>query len=125
MESIVVHRGQTKSSDGAPARQTAVVRYRPSAKRLAQQEMPVIPRPAKYRKKPWLLQAARRDRPDQLTLVPGLGLDAERALNELGIYHFDQIALWDDANVAWLQENWPTACHIPPADLIAAAKRLI
>ncbi len=125
MESIVVNRGQTKTDDGAQPRQTAVVRYRPSAKRLAQQDMPVIPRPAKYRKKPWLLEAARRDRPDDLTRIFGLSLADEAALNALGIFHFDQMAIWDDANVAWLQENWPAGCQVQPAELIAAARKLI
>lgn len=121
METIVVNRGQKKTD----ARQTATVRYRPSAKRLAQQDLPRIPRPSKYRTKPWLLEAARRDRPDDLTRIPGLGLKAESALNELGIYHFDQIALWDDANVAWLQEKWPTECDLAPRELIGPAKKLL
>ncbi len=125
MESIVMNRGQMPSAEGAQPRQRAVVRYRPSAKRLAQQEMPVIPRPAKYCKKPWLLTAARRDRPDDLTRIPGLDRESENALNTLGIHHFDQIALWDDANVAWLQENWPADCELHPRDLIGPARKLL
>ena len=124
MQSIVVTRGQKKSGGGAAARQTATVRYRPSAKRLAQQEMPVIPRSFKYQQKPWLLEAARRGRPDDLSRLPGVSIKAEDALNALGIFHFDQIAMWDDANVAWLQEKWPTVCEPQPGELISAAKKL-
>lgn len=124
MQSIVVTRGPNKGADGAEARQTATVRYRPSAKRLAQQDMPVIPRRSKYQTKPWLLEAARRDRPDDLSRIPGVSIKAEDALNALGIFHFDQIALWDDANVAWLQENWPAECDPQPGELITKAKKL-
>ncbi|MEM8685985.1 MAG: hypothetical protein AAGF81_01560 [Pseudomonadota bacterium] len=121
MDSIVVNRGQKKH---AP-RQTATVHYKPSAKRLAQQDLPRIPRTSKYRTKPWLLTAARRDRPDDLTQIPGLTVRAQSALNVLGIFHFDQIALWDDANVAWLQERWPTACDLAPRELIGPSKKLL
>lgn len=125
METIVVTRGQKKASAGGNARQTATVVHRPSAKRLAQQEMPRIPRPPKYRRRPWLLEAARRDRPDDLTLIPGINFAAERALNELGIFHFDQIALWDEANVAWLLEKWPTECEAQPHEIIGTAAHLV
>lgn len=125
MQTIIVNRGQKKRRDGSVARQTATVRYKPSAKRLAQQEMPVIPRPAKYLKKPWLLAAARRDRPDDLTRIIGISIKAEDALNALGIFHFDQIAIWDDSNVAWLQENWPVECDLQPGEMISKARKLI
>ncbi len=125
MESIVVNRGQKKQADGGQARQTATVVYRPSAKRLAQQDMPRIPRPPKYKRRPWLLEAARRDRPDDLTQIPGISFQAERALNDLGIFHYDQIALWDEANVAWLLEKWPAECGGQPHEMIAPAARLV
>ncbi|MEM1201384.1 MAG: hypothetical protein AAGI06_18945 [Pseudomonadota bacterium] len=121
METIVVNRGQKQNSP----RQTATVQYKPSAKRLAQQDLPRIPRTSKYRTKPWLLTAARRDRPDDLTLIPGLTVNAEAALNALGIFHFDQIALWDDANVAWLQEKWPVECALAPRELIGPSRKLL
>ncbi len=124
MQSIVVTRGKRKGGDGAETRQTATVRYKPSAKRLAQQEMPVIPRLFKYQTKPRLLEAARRDRPDDLSRIPGVSIKAEDALNALGIFHFDQIAMWDDANVAWLQENWPVECQLQPGELIPYARKL-
>jgi len=37
---------------------------------------------------------------DQLTLLKGLGPKAAAKLNELGISRFDQIAAWNDADVA-------------------------
>lgn len=125
MQSIVVNRGQKKNRDGTVARQTATVLYKPSAKRLAQQDMPVIPRPAKYRKKPWLIDSARRGRPDDLTRIVGISIKAEDALNALGIFHFDQIATWDDSNVAWLRDNWPSECDLQPGEMISIAKKLV
>jgi NADH-quinone oxidoreductase subunit E len=39
---------------------------------------------------------------DNLKLLKGVGPKLEGTLNELGFYHFDQIAAWTDAEVAWV-----------------------
>jgi len=51
--------------------------------------------------KPTLLSAPRNGEKDNLTRIKGIGLKIESALNEIGIYHFDQIAAWDKENIAW------------------------
>ena len=51
--------------------------------------------------KPVLLTAPRNGQKDNLTRIKGIGLKIEEALNEIGIYHFDQIAAWDAENIAW------------------------
>ena len=48
------------------------------------------------------LAAARDDRPDDLTRIKGIGQVNNRRLNDLGIYHFDQIAAWTPQEVAWV-----------------------
>ncbi len=42
---------------------------------------------------------------DDLKLIKGLGPVAEDTLNEMGIYHFAQIASWTGAEVAWVEAN--------------------
>ncbi|MGJ3263231.1 MAG: hypothetical protein ACFE0R_08340 [Salinarimonas sp.] len=43
-----------------------------------------------------------RGAPDDLKRINGIGPANERKLNALGIYHFDQIAEWDEAQVRWV-----------------------
>ena len=51
--------------------------------------------------KPLLLSEPRGGKKDNLTRIKGIGLNIEDSLNAIGIYHFDQIAAWDDENIAW------------------------
>jgi NADH-quinone oxidoreductase subunit E len=46
--------------------------------------------------------AAPRGRPDDLLVIKGIGPVILRQLHELGVYHFDQIAAWTPAEVAWV-----------------------
>tara|TARA_R110002124_G_scaffold10096_17_gene50985 strand:+ start:1057 stop:1641 length:585 start_codon:yes stop_codon:yes gene_type:complete len=42
---------------------------------------------------------------DNLKQIKGVGPKIERALNGLGIYHFDQIAAWSSANIEWVDKQ--------------------
>ncbi|MDU9002653.1 NADH-quinone oxidoreductase subunit E [Sedimentitalea todarodis] len=55
--------------------------------------------------KPVLLDAARDGTPDDLKLIKGVGPKLESVLNSIGVYHFDQVAAWSPAEVAWVDEN--------------------
>ena len=55
--------------------------------------------------KPKLISKKHEDKPaDNLELIKGIGKTLEKTLNELGIYHFDQIASWNDKNIEWVDE---------------------
>jgi predicted flap endonuclease-1-like 5' DNA nuclease len=56
---------------------------------------------------PLLLDEARGGVADDLKLIKGIGAKLEAGLNEIGIYHFDQIAGLDDAGIDWLDEHLP------------------
>ena len=67
--------------------------------------------------KPRGLKAARKGQADDLKQISGVGPKIEGILNELGIFHFDQIAKWTGAQVEWVdgylkfkgriaRENW-------------------
>lgn len=67
--------------------------------------------------KPMLLTEPRNGEKDNLTRIKGIGLKIEESLNEIGIFHFDQITAWDEENIAWAdrtlgfpgrakRENW-------------------
>ncbi len=53
-------------------------------------------------KAPETLSEARAEGADDLKLLKGVGPKLEQTLNDLGFFHFDQIAKWTDAEVAWV-----------------------
>ena len=55
--------------------------------------------------KPELLDAPRGGKADDLKEISGIGVKIEETLNELGIYHFDQIASWTKENIEWVNEH--------------------
>jgi predicted flap endonuclease-1-like 5' DNA nuclease len=55
--------------------------------------------------KPATLSDAREGGPDDLKKIKGVGPKLEAMLHRMGFYHFDQIANWTAAEVAWVDEN--------------------
>ena len=55
--------------------------------------------------RPEALSGARNGGADNLKMIKGVGPKLEIMLNELGFYHFDQIAGWSAAEVAWVNDN--------------------
>ena len=53
-------------------------------------------------KAPEQLKEARGGKPDDLKLLKGVGPKLEGVLHELGFFHFDQVAAWTAAEVAWV-----------------------
>ena len=56
-------------------------------------------------RRPEALSAARDGGPDDLKLIKGVGPKLEALLHSLGFYHFDQLAHWTAAEIAWVDEN--------------------
>ena len=61
---------------------------------------------------------------DDLKRIKGIGPVNEKALNELGIFKFSQIAAWTPANVDWVEEFMSFPGRIEREDWIAQAKTL-
>lgn len=55
--------------------------------------------------KPATLTQARDGQPDDLKLIKGVGPKLEQMLHRLGFFHFDQVASWTGAEVAWVDQN--------------------
>ena len=55
--------------------------------------------------RPEALSGARDEGADYLKMIKGVGPKLEAMLNELGIYHFDQITGWSAEEVAWVNYN--------------------
>jgi NADH-quinone oxidoreductase subunit E len=66
---------------------------------------PVAAAAAGAAKKPKALKAARGGKADNLKEIKGVGPKLEALLHSLGFFHFDQIAAWTDAELAWVDDN--------------------
>ena len=74
--------------------------------------------------KPGLLTAARDGKADDLKRIKGIGPKIEATLHELGVYHFDQIAGWTEANKAWVESSLNFKGRIDREEWISQAKTL-
>ncbi|HEV8033204.1 NADH-quinone oxidoreductase subunit E [Yoonia sp.] len=54
---------------------------------------------------PETLTAPRDGKADDLKKISGVGPKLEQVLNELGFWHFDQIAKWTEAEIAWVDSR--------------------
>ncbi|NKX38063.1 NADH-quinone oxidoreductase subunit E [Rhodobacteraceae bacterium R_SAG5] len=75
-------------------------------------------------KAPETLTAAREGGADDLKLLKGVGPKLEQTLNELGFFHFDQIAKWTEAEVAWVDARLKFKGRIERDGWIDQAKQL-
>ena len=85
----------TLTADLAAARAAAVIPAAPA---------PVAAAPGEPAK-PLALAAPRGGKADDLKLIKGIGPKLEGLCNRLGFWHFDQIAAWTPAEIAWVDEN--------------------
>jgi NADH-quinone oxidoreductase subunit E len=61
---------------------------------------------------------------DDLKRIRGIGPTLERTLNELGIARFDQIAEWNDADIARVNERLRFSGRIERDDWVGQAREL-
>ena len=73
---------------------------------------------------PEILTAARDGKADNLKLLKGVGPKLEETLNSLGFYHYDQIAAWTEAQVAWVDARLKFKGRIERDGWIEQAKQL-
>jgi NADH-quinone oxidoreductase subunit E len=74
--------------------------------------------------RPEALAGPRGGQADDLKRIKGVGPKIERLLNDLGVYHYDQVAAWTDATVAWVDDHLKFRGRIGREAWIAQAKTL-
>lgn len=74
--------------------------------------------------RPELLEAARLGKPDDLTAIKGIGKAVQQLLNGIGVYHYDQIAGWNDEESRWIERNIGFPRRVEREDWIAQATKL-
>ena len=62
---------------------------------------------------------------DDLTRIKGIGPKLSSKLNELGIYHFKQIADWSDPEAEWIDDYLSFKGRVAREDWIAQARKFI
>ncbi|MHA6325602.1 NADH-quinone oxidoreductase subunit E [Roseivivax sp. CAU 1753] len=81
--------------------------------------------PATVGEKPQQLDAPRDGKADDLKRIKGVGPKLEALLNDLGFYHFDQVAAWSEAEIAWVDEHLEGfKGRVERDDWVAQAKEL-
>ncbi|MDC0736992.1 NADH-quinone oxidoreductase subunit E [Cognatishimia sp. SS12] len=96
---------------GLPAAKQAELRKKKEAEEIARPDVkpaaePVEPSEVDVEERaPETLEAARDGKADNLKLLKGVGPKLEATLNELGFYHFDQIAAWGAEEIAWVDSR--------------------
>ncbi len=74
--------------------------------------------------KPELLSAPREGGGDDLKLISGVGPKLEQALNDMGVWHFDQVARWRKKEVEWVDSQLRFKGRIERDGWVAQAKTL-
>ncbi|WP_243612347.1 NADH-quinone oxidoreductase subunit E [Shimia aestuarii] len=85
---------EAKKASKAPAKKAAKPAAKPAAAVAEVEE-----------KAPETLGAARDGGADDLKKIKGVGPKLEETLNALGFYHYDQIAKWTEAEIAWVDNR--------------------
>lgn len=91
-----------KTAKPAPAAKP--VAAKPTRPRPAAKAAKPVPAPAAP-KKPRSLAAPRKSGADDLKRIKGVGPKLEALLHRLGFFHFDQVAAWTAAELAWVDDN--------------------
>ncbi|MFN6952063.1 MAG: endonuclease [Albidovulum sp.] len=105
---VSIQTGPRSAAVPEPARDATAVAERPAARKPASppgldaalakaKDEPPAPAPE-------MLAAPRGGKADDLKQIRGIGPKLERLLNELGIWHFDQIAAWKAKDIAHVDE---------------------
>jgi predicted flap endonuclease-1-like 5' DNA nuclease len=74
--------------------------------------------------KPELLTKPKGGAGDDLKLIKGVGPKLEQTLNEMGVWHYEQIAGWRKKEVEWVDNNLSFKGRIERDDWIKQAKTL-
>ncbi len=104
----------------APAEPDSVPKPKPETKTTLIKDSKPAP---KAEDKPEIVEIAAGEE-DDLKRIKGIGPVNEKALNELGIKKFSQIAGWTPANVDWVEDFMSFPGRIEREDWIAQAKLL-
>lgn len=114
-EEALAEEETTPEPEDAPGPQSEA--SRPELARASEEE-------GTAQREPPLLSEPRDGKGDDLKKIKGIGPKLEQGLNELGIYHFDQIAGWDEPAAAWVDAELGLHGRIGRDDWVGQARTL-
>lgn len=150
-DGVVAGRAAAEPTPAAPAPAKPAVKQAEEAKKAAKAKAPAKKAPAKKAEPkadakktapkkaaakkveaaapaaetaPETLSAARDGGADDLKQLKGVGPKLEQTLNELGFFHFDQVAAWGAEEVAWVDSRLTFKGRIERDGWIEQAKKL-
>ncbi len=91
---------KAKTEREAPAKKAGPAKA--TAQAVQTDARPTAPAP---KDRPAALAAPRQGGADDLKRIKGIGPKLEELLHSLGVFHFDQIAVWTDKELAWIDDN--------------------
>ena len=83
---------------------------------------PAAEAPADASDSPEVLDGPKGGVADDLKKIKGVGPGLEKTLNELGIYHFEQIAAWGPSDIEWVDARLKFKGRITRDDWVSQAK---
>ena len=83
-----------------------------------------LPGRAAYGKPPGLT-APRPGGRDDLKMIHGIGPRIERGLNDLGVFHYDQVAAWDRRTVVWVENQFSLRGKVTRERWVEQARALV
>ena len=116
--------GAAAAAAAAPAKAETPAKKKaePKAKAPKAEAAPAPTAPAEEGTKPAnLLTEAREGGPDDLKKISGVGPKLEGLLHENGVFHFDQIAAWGPAEIAYMDDKLSFKGRIERDNWIAQA----
>ncbi|WP_108484621.1 NADH-quinone oxidoreductase subunit E [Oceaniglobus ichthyenteri] len=94
-----------KPAADTPADDTGITKQEATAEGIARPEIETDQGDTPEASRPASLTGARDGKADDLKMIKGVGPKLEELLHGLGFYHFDQIAAWTPAEIAWVDDN--------------------
>lgn len=85
---------------------------------------PVFTKQGNIYNKPFILGQPRPSGKDNLKAIEGISESIENSLNEMGIFHYDQISKWTPNNCEWVEEYLDIKDMIAQDNWIEQAKQL-
>ncbi|MFO1152022.1 MAG: NADH-quinone oxidoreductase subunit NuoE [Alsobacter sp.] len=99
-----VHPAEKAKAADATTSLTGTVGVAPQTPPAVAATQPVLA-PVSDEHKPELLAAPKDGKPDDLELIWGVGPKLAELLHKLGVFHFAQIASWNELNLRWIDQN--------------------
>ncbi|PJI92273.1 NADH dehydrogenase subunit E [Yoonia maricola] len=113
-----------KDTKAAPSPKAKATTPKPKAAKPKPVKPAPKPAASGAEKQPEVLSAPRASGADDLKKISGVGPKLEGVLNDLGFYHFDQIAKWTADEIAWVDSRLKFKGRIERDDWMAQAAKL-